>query len=135
MIRLQKLGLVRGLGAVQQSLWSDIGKQISQWVIGLSGQRGSTGFSVADSSMVKDDIESDGLLDQAVNFDKECFANARDAVVGKAPKQPPLAWEVSLPEMMMHDPKAKLAVMMAGWNVRSGRMHVDYHDSSVAAAL
>ena len=135
LIRLQKLGLVRGLGAVQQSLWSDIGKQISQWVIGLSGQRGSTGFSVADSSMVKDDIESDGLLDQAVNFDKECFANARDAVVGKAPKQPPLAWEVSLPETMMHDPKAKLAVMMAGWNVRSGRMHVDYHDSSVALQL
>ena len=35
----------------------------------------------------------------------------------------------------MHDPKAKLAVMMAGWNVRSGRMHVDYHDSSVAVQL
>ncbi|MEC8475497.1 MAG: hypothetical protein VXZ38_12650, partial [Planctomycetota bacterium] len=135
LIRLQTLGLVRGLGEVQESLWSDIGKQISRWVIGLSGQRGSTGFSAADLNNLKDDVVSDGLLDQAVNFDKESFANARDAVVGKAPKQPPLAWEVSLPETMMHDSKAKLAVMMAGWNVRSGRMHVDYHDSSVALQL
>ncbi len=135
LVRCKKLGILRGSEPTTDQQWRSVGCELSRWVIALTRHRGAMALSPAAVSMVKDDVAADGLLDQAVNFDRENLSNAKLAALGKAPKQVNLAWEVSLPEAMLHERKSKLAVMMPSWRVRSGRMHVDYHGEQVRLEL
>ena len=131
LIRCKKLGLVHGLDAEQKASWKAAGAKVAHWVMALSGYRGLSAFSEADANAVQDDSAVDGLLDQAIKFDREQLANAKISAVGKAPKGAGLSWEVSLPESMLHDPASKLSVMMPQWTARRSRMHVDYHAEQV----
>ena len=135
LVRCKKLGLLRGVTKSVKTQWKEVGSEIARWVLALSGHRGQAGFSAADPTMLRDDLETDGLLDQAVKFDRETLANAKISAVAKAPKGAGLSWEVSLPDSMLHDPAGKLCSMMSGWNVRRGKMHIDYHDQQVEFQL
>ncbi|MGC6442596.1 MAG: hypothetical protein ACON4H_08020 [Rubripirellula sp.] len=134
-VRCKKLGLLRGTSKTVKTQWKALGSELARWVLAFSGHRGAAGFSAADAAMLRDDFETDGLLDQAIKFDRETLGNAKIAAVARAPKGAGLSWEVSLPDSMLHHPTAKLCSMMAGWNVRRGKLHIDYHDQNVVLQM
>ena len=96
---------------------------------------GSSMFSAATSTQVKDDLGANGLLAAASQIDPECLPGAISAALGKSPPSGRLVWQVTLPESMHHDANAKIAVMFPDWDVRRGRTHIDYSGEEVALEL
>ena len=135
LVRCKKLLLVGELSVEDRQKWKQIGRQLSLWVATLVCHNGSNAFAHLERQATVDDHCSDGLLAQAVKFDRDSLEGAVSAALGNAPKNPGLTWEVSLPEAMLHDTDGKLAILLPQWNVRSGRTHVDYSAAEVDLEL
>ena len=111
----------------QRNILSDL----AVWVAALTLPNGATAFSTANKNALKDDTKKTGLLAAAVNCDPDTVSVAMKAALGKSHSGGRLVWEVSLPESMQHCDEAKLAVLLPEWDVRRGRMHVDYSGPEV----
>ncbi|MEM9646541.1 MAG: hypothetical protein AAF989_16230 [Planctomycetota bacterium] len=128
---LPNLG-AKGLGKRQRAIASDL----ATWVAGFTNPGGGNVFDVRDHSdgdeLNRDDAPSgksqddSSLLIRATNFDAESLRPAMDAALGKSQTGGRLAWMVSLPESLIHCDVAKVGVMMSDWDVRRGRVAVDY---------
>ena len=99
---------------------------LATWVAATTTHSGGCAFSEAPPTRFRDDTKKHGLLDAAIECDKDSLAPAMSAARGKSQTGGRLVWEVSLPESMHHCDEAKLAVMMPEWDVRRGRTHIDY---------
>ena len=135
LVRCKKLGLLRGLDSEQKEPWKRVGKCIATWVLALTRHRGLAGFSSLGADAIKDDRVRDGLLDQAVKFEKEMLANAKSSVLGIKAEESRSVSDGALPPSMLHDLRGKLAVMMPKWSVGRARIHVDYHDEQVRCEI
>jgi hypothetical protein len=111
---------------VETKLWKEVGSRLATWVMAMTVEGGRSAFSPASREEVADDEAKGGLLEQAVWFDPDSLKPAMAAALGQSTKSHRLVWEISLPESLHHDANAKLAVMFPQWNVKRGRLHVDY---------
>jgi hypothetical protein len=109
----------------------ELGDELATWVAAATIHTGSTAFSAAGRKEVRDDLPPDGLLAHAVEYDPEALGPATSAALGATQTGGRLAWQVSLPESMLHDSDAKVAVLLPEWDVRRGRTHVDYSGDDV----
>jgi hypothetical protein len=135
LIRCKRLMTAGGARKLAKRAWKEAGWELSHWVAAMTTQDGGSAFASLGKSALSDDRQPDGLLDHAARFDAESLKPAFAAALGRAPQGGRLAWEVSLPEAMLHDADAKLAVMMPQWDVRRGRMHVDYRSTHMGLEL
>jgi len=119
----------RSLSKRQRAIAADL----ATWVGGLTNVGGASVFlsDNVDAPEVRsnhrylaDDDAS--LLSAATRFDPETLKPAIQAALGVTQTGGRLAWEVCLPESLIHCENAKVAVMMPEWDVRRGRTIVDY---------
>lgn len=106
-----------------------IASELATWVAGLTNPGGSSALCPLHSGLLVDDVPSSGggdLLTEATKFDHETLSPAISAALGKSQTGGRLAWEVCLPEAFLHCEDAKIAVMMPEWDIRRGRVVVDY---------
>lgn len=113
----------------------DIASDLAVWVAAFSLPEGLLAFSHARRQDLRDDTASHGLLRESAVFDPETLEPAVAAALGESRSGGRLAWEVSLPEAMQHDEDAKVAVLMPEWDVRRGRMHIDYSSEDTRLEL
>lgn len=79
------------------------------------------------SANASDDLSRSGLLAiAAVEVGEPALRTATEAILGREKSHGRLAWKVELPEPGWSDEKAKLAVMLPEWDVRRGRVAIDY---------
>ena len=126
LIRCKRLTSVGGDKRLDKQAWKAMGHDLAIWIAAMTTHGGGSALSEASKHAVADDVSPDGLMDHAAKFDSESLTPAIAAALGTTSSGGRLAWEVSLPESMQHDPDAKLAVMFPAWDVCSGRTHVDY---------
>jgi hypothetical protein len=103
-----------------------VGNCLATWVAALTTTTGGTAMSAASRQDLIDDLPPHGLLARATEFDPEALKPATAAALGKSQSGGRLAWEVCLPEAFHHDEDANVAVMFPDWDVRRGRIHLDY---------
>lgn len=103
---------------------------LATWTAAMTIHTGGTAFSSATAQDVKDDTCDRGLLQAAVQCDAETLKPAMSAALGKSQSGGRLVWEISLPEAVHHCDQSKLAVLMPEWDVRRGRVHLDYSDKN-----
>lgn len=103
-----------------------MGDQLATWVAAMTIHTGSSAFSNAQSHDAIDDLGPHGLLAQAARFDRDSLPTAISVALGKKPDGGRLSWQVNLPETIHHDEQAKIAILMADWDVRRARTHLDY---------
>lgn len=103
-----------------------VGDCLATWVAALTTTTGGTAMSTASRRDLIDDLPPHGLLARATEFDPEALEPATAAALGKSQSGGRLAWEVCLPEAFHHDEDASIAVMFPDWDVRRGRIHLDY---------
>ena len=108
-----------------------VASELATWVTALTTHTGSTAFSSASRKDVADDLSEHGLLSHAAAYDRDALGPAMKAALGKSHSGGRLAWQVALPESMHLNDDAKIAVMMPDWDVRRGRIHVDYCSDDV----
>ena len=96
---------------------------------------GGTAFSDASMQDLKDDHAKDGLIDHAIEFNRESLKPAFAAAVGKPHGKGRLVWEIDLPETIHHDPQAQIAVGFPQWDVRRGRFHLNYSSEQMDVEL
>lgn len=106
-----------------------VGDRLATWVAAMTTHTGGTAFSEVSRREVRDDLPPDGLLGRAAEFDPEALEPAIAAALGRTQSGGRLAWQVSLPEAYHHGEEAKIAVMFPDWDVRRGRVHLDYGDA------
>lgn len=107
----------------------EVAWELTVWAAALTHTDGTAVFSAATRPNVMDDLQPQGLLMTAAEtLDAECLVPAVKAALGTSKSRGKLAWQVSLPEPTLHSEQAALAVMLPEWDVRRGRVHVDYHD-------
>ncbi len=107
----------------QQLLVAD---EIATWTAAMTTHTGQTALSSATRKQLSDDLPPAGLLGRAAEIDPEALQPAIAAALGETQSGGRLAWEVCLPEAFHHSEEAKIAVMFPDWDVRRGRMHIDY---------
>ena len=100
--------------------------ELSTWAAALTGQDGRQAFYTGDK--LTEDAGANGLLIQAANLEPESLLPAMRASCGQSKTGGKLAWQVSLPESMLHDEHAKIACMLPEWDVRRGRCIVRYRE-------
>ncbi|MEM9587473.1 MAG: hypothetical protein AAGA03_09340 [Planctomycetota bacterium] len=108
---------------------------LATWVAGMTLHDGTTAFCDAARRDLVDDLRDGGLLAQCMKLDKEMLGPAISAALGKSKSGGRLAYLVSLPESMMHSEDAKVAYLIPEWDVRRGRVHMDYRSETVAIEL
>ncbi len=113
----------------------EIASDLVVWAAGFTLPGGISMSSKASSRDVRDDTAPDGLLRASIVFDPETLAPATSAALGESRSNGKLAWQVSLPEAMQHSDDAKVAVMLPEWDVRRGRVHVDYSGEETRVEL
>ncbi len=113
----------------------EVAQSLATWVAAMTGQRGVSAFSDANSKDVKDDCGTDGLLAAAKSLDLETIGLAIDAAMGKGHSGGRLAWEVSLPDSMWCDESSKIAILLPQWDASRGRTHLDFSGSEVAVEI
>ncbi len=126
LVRCKRLITAGQIKPFDKATWKEMGESLAIWVAAMATPGGGSAMSAAARKAVLDDVRPEGLLDHAIKFDSETLKPAMAAALGATPTGGRLAWQVSLPETMHHDADAKLAVMIPEWDVRRGRMHVDY---------
>lgn len=85
-----------------------------------SGRAGS-------SERPADDLSRSGLLAiAAVEVGEPALRTATEAILGREKSRGRLAWKVELPEPGWSEERARLAVMLPEWDVRRGRVAIDY---------
>jgi hypothetical protein len=104
---------------------------LATWVAAMTYHSGGTAFSEARRDDLIDDLAPGGLLARAVKFDPEALGPAISTALGAAQTGGRLVWEVDLPESLHHQPNSKIAVFFPDWDVRRGRVHVDYSRKDV----
>ncbi len=103
-----------------------VGNELATWVAAMTTHTGRTAFSSGSRADVVDDRSAHGLLGRAIEFDPESLRPALAAALGETQSGGRLAWEVCLPQAFHHSEDAKIAVMFPDWDVRRGRIHLDY---------
>ena len=99
---------------------------LATWTTALTMHTGGSAFSTASAKDVKDDTAKSGLLHAVVQCDPDTLKPAMGAARGETQSGGRLAWEISLPEAIHHCDQSKIAVLMPQWDVRRGRVHLDY---------
>ncbi|MCP4886677.1 MAG: hypothetical protein GY904_08690, partial [Planctomycetaceae bacterium] len=84
------------------------GEWLATWIAATSRPDGTAAFSPATRKAIKSDLGHDGLLQQAKQFDRDTLAPAIDAALGQKTTGGRLAWEISLPAAVHHEPDNKL---------------------------
>lgn len=112
-----------------------IADDLATWVAASTIHTGQTAFSNASRKELAADLASDGLLESLTEIDPDALRPAVAAALGESQSGGRLAWEVCLPEAFHHSEKAKVAVMFPDWDVRRGRMHIDYSGDQVQLEL
>ncbi|MCO8122687.1 hypothetical protein NHH03_13145 [Stieleria sp. TO1_6] len=112
-----------------------IGIELATWVAALSRTGGGQAPSLVQDQSVRDDCGPHGLLLQAAQLDPESLLPAMKAALGQSRSKGRLAWQVSLPESMLHDEDAKLACLLPEWDVRRGRTVVTYNGPDTSLDL
>ena len=130
LVRLQPL-MRHAAGRKGKKRQREISAEMATWVAAMTRHTGETAFSGATRRELKDDLGREGLLQRSVAFDPEALAPAVQAALGESRSGGRLAWQVSLPEPMLHSEPAQLAVLLPEWDVRRGRTHLDYAGEDV----
>lgn len=112
-----------------------VGDALATWVAAMTTHTGGTALSAATRTDVRDDLSPHGLLARSTEFDPEALEPAVAAALGTSQSGGRLAWEVSLPPAYHHSDDAKVAVMLPEWDVRRGRLHVDYSSNDPTLEL
>ncbi|MGV3486319.1 MAG: hypothetical protein ACO1RT_18005 [Planctomycetaceae bacterium] len=102
---------------------------LATWVAAATRVGGTAAFSTATSRDVRDDTVRKGLLDQLKLLDPDTLGPAIDAAAGRSQTGGRLAWQISLPESFCHSELGGTAIFLPEWDVRRGRMYLDYGDS------
>lgn len=103
-----------------------VAQSLATWVAAMTTTSGASAMSGASRQDVVDDLPPHGLLARASELDPETLRPATSAALGKSQSGGRLAWEVCLPDAFHHHEEAKVAVMFPDWDVRRGRIHLDY---------
>lgn len=99
------------------------------WVAAMTRRDGSAVFSSLPRRDVRDDLAPGGLFEAIQRAFPTRLGPAIQATLGKGHEGGQLAWEVSLPESMWNSDAAGVAAMLPEWDVRRGRVYVDYGGS------
>lgn len=99
--------------------------ELATWVTAMTRRNGSGAFCEIRAES-RDNGGGDGLLMRAGELEPEALAPAIKSAVGITQTSGRLAWQVSLPESILHDEDAGLACLLPEWDVRRGRMFVSY---------
>ncbi|MDV6031106.1 MAG: hypothetical protein F9B45_13575 [Phycisphaera sp. RhM] len=116
-----------GCSAFEKAI-DEIAIELTTWVAALTGRGGVQAFSSLSERDVQDDLGKHGLLTFAAELDPETLQPAIKAALGTGQTKGRLAWQVSLPEAMLHDEEAKVICLLPEWDVRRGRTVVEYAD-------
>ncbi|TWU08549.1 hypothetical protein [Stieleria varia] len=103
-----------------------VAADLATWVASQVRRGGSSVFSSATSADCKDDFANHGLFEVAISFNEKMLAPAFESSLGKTKVKGRMAWEVDLPESMLHCEDARTASLLPRWDVNRGRMHIDY---------
>jgi hypothetical protein len=104
---------------------------LATWVAATTRVGGALAFSTATIRDVRDDMVRGGLLDQIKMLDPETLGPAVDAATGRSNSGGKLAWQISLPEAYCHSALGGTAILLPEWDVRRGRVHLDYGGEEV----
>ena len=107
------------------------GEWLATWIAATTRPDGTAAFSKASQKAVECDLSQHGLLQQAKHFDHETLAPAIEAALGKKPTGGRLAWEVSLPTALHHEPDNKLITMQCEWDIPHAKVVLDYSREDV----
>jgi hypothetical protein len=115
---------------------SDCIHDLAIWVIGMTDRQGSlaltsTSNTKLSQSDLADDLAAGGLLQRLRGYDPESFGPAINAALGRVKSSGKLAWQVSLPEAMLHDEQSRIAILMPDWDVCRSRANIDYSQRNV----
>ncbi|MEL6108037.1 MAG: hypothetical protein AAFU85_18585 [Planctomycetota bacterium] len=99
--------------------------ELATWVTAMTRRDGSSVFCETQAESW-DDGGGDGLLMRAAESEPDALAPAIKSAVGITRTSGRLAWQVSLPESILHDEDAGLACLLPEWDVRRGRMFLSY---------
>ncbi|MEM6978555.1 MAG: hypothetical protein AAF539_02735 [Planctomycetota bacterium] len=128
-MRLQSTLPILGSGKwkrIHRNLVFDMGG----WVAAMTRTDATAVFSSpALRRMIRRDDAS--LLDVIGQCEPESLKPAMDAALGERTTGGRLAWSVSLPETFWHDDEAAKAALLPEWDVRRGRVYVDYQDTDM----
>lgn len=103
-----------------------IGIELTTWVAAMTRAGGQHSFSTLAKQDLRDDLGPGGLLISAAELDSPTLVPAMKAALGDSKTEGRLAWQVSLPEAMLHDEDAKLACLLPEWDIRRGRAVIQY---------
>ncbi len=109
--------------------------ELGTWIAGMTRSGGCQSFSVASKSHVRDDFGSSGLLLTVANLEKDSLLPAMKAAIGIEKSKGRLAWQVHLPESMLHDEDSKLACLLPEWDERRARLVVSYIGADVRVEI
>ncbi len=104
---------------------------LATWIAAATRVGGTVAFSTAVSRDVRDDTAPGGLLDQLKMLDPDTLGPAIDAAAGRTHSGGRLAWQISLPEAYCHSELGGTAIFLPEWDVRRGRIHLDYGGDDV----
>lgn len=96
------------------------------WVAAMTRRDGTPVFSWLAKNDVRDDVAPNGLFDAMKSLAPELLGPAVEATLGRDHSGGKLAWAVSLPESLWFSEAARIGAMLTEWDVRRGRVYVDY---------
>lgn len=103
---------------------------LAAWVAAMTRKDGSQ--MLATHGNYREDTAREGLFElAATEVGDDAMRTAFAASLGKTKGDGKLAWQVELPEPAWFDEEAKLAVMLPEWDVRRGRLAIDYSQDQV----
>ena len=76
-----------------------------------------------------------GLFAAACRYEEESLRPSFEAALGARQTGGRLAWEVSLPDAMWHGERSGQVALMPQWDVRRGRVFLDYRGDSIQMDL
>lgn len=117
------------------SLQVETVQELASWAIAMTYHTGATGFSAAQRAAVSDDLGRHGLLARAAAYEPESLEPALAAALGARQTGGRLTWEFGLPDSLHHSPDGKIAVFFPDWDVRRGRVHLDYSGEEVRTEI
>ncbi|KAA5545516.1 hypothetical protein FYK55_07690 [Roseiconus nitratireducens] len=116
----------RGSDAVWTAAHEAAVTEWTTWTIALMRRDGAMAFSPLSHDDLRDDLGKHGLLALAAAADEETLRPALDAALGRSRTKRRLAWQVHLPESMLHDEDSGVVCMLPEWDVRRGRTVIRY---------
>ncbi|MEO1524595.1 MAG: hypothetical protein AAFX06_04125 [Planctomycetota bacterium] len=99
--------------------------ELATWVTAMTRRDGACVFDPIGLE-AREDAGINGLLMRAGELDPESLGPAIESATGAVQTSGRLAWQVSLPEAMLHDEEACFACLLPEWDVRRGRIFVSY---------